>query len=123
MTISSDADTIANRIADMILSPETIEGMINGALTVPLDLGYLAVGYFNTDSRFSHQTMRIRMAEVIHNDILSYDHITHAANIVFNEFNKRLTTSQQDNIYRHAASSVTGRISATQLLSVIGAAV
>jgi len=63
------------------------------------------------------------MAEAIHNDILSYDHITHAANIIFNEFNKRLTTSQQDNIYRHAASSVTGRISATQLLSVIGAAV
>ncbi len=35
-------ENIADRIADIILSPDTIKGLINGALTVPLDLGYLA---------------------------------------------------------------------------------
>lgn len=54
--ITSDIEDIANRIADIIMSPTTITGLINGALTVPLDMGYLAWGYMDTDSRYAHQT-------------------------------------------------------------------
>ena len=81
--VSSDIDDVANRISDIIMSPATITGLINGALTVPLDMGYLAIGYFDTDSRFAHQTQRFRMAEAIHNDILNYKHITNAVEIIF----------------------------------------
>lgn len=48
---TDDAKKVANRIYDIIVSPGIIPGLINGALTVPLDLGYLALGYFDTDSR------------------------------------------------------------------------
>lgn len=77
----SDAEDIAGRIVNIIESPNTIKGMINGALTVPLDFGYLALGYFDTDSRYDHQTQRIRMLTAIRHDILNYDHIVDTIHI------------------------------------------
>lgn len=37
----ADIDDIATRIAGIILSPESVNGLINGAFTVPLDMGYM----------------------------------------------------------------------------------
>jgi hypothetical protein len=121
--VKDDVKEIANRIAHIIVSPSTVTGLINGALTVPLDFGYLAAGYFHTDSRFAHQAQRFRMAEAIHNDILNYEHITNAVEIIFKEFNQRLTIAQQDNIYRKSASNLAGRLIMAKLISIIGAAV
>jgi hypothetical protein len=120
---SEDIEGIASRIADIILSPETISGLINGALTVPLDLGYLARGLFDTDNRFAHQTQRIRMARAIRNDILNYDHIINAVELIFQQFNKYLTVSQQDNIYRAVISSIAGRVATANIASNIAGAV
>ena len=120
---TDDAKKVANRIYDIIVSPGIIPGLINGALTVPLDLGYLALGYFDTDSRFAHQTQRIRMAEAIHNDILNYEHITNAVKKIFERFNTYLTVSQQDSVYRTVVSSIAGRLAAANIISSIGAAV
>jgi len=120
---TDDAKKVANRIYDIIVSPGIIPGLINGALTVPLDLGYLALGYFDTDSRFAHQTQRIRMAEAIHNDILNYEHITNAVKKIFERFNAYLTVSQQYSVYRAVVSSIAGRLAAANIISSIGAAV
>ena len=57
-------------------------------------MGYLARGFFDTDNRFAHQTQRIRMAHAIRNDILNYDHISNAVDLIFQQFNKYLTVSQ-----------------------------
>ncbi len=116
-------EKIAGRIADIILSPETIPGLINGALTVPLDLGYLARGFFDTDNRFAHQTQRIRMAQAIHNDILNYNHIINAVELIFEKFNKYLTIHQQDAVYRAVVSSVAGRFLAAKISATISGAV
>nr|WP_238483236.1 hypothetical protein [Rahnella perminowiae] len=40
----ADIDDIATRIAGIILSPESVNGLINGAFTVPLDMGYMVYG-------------------------------------------------------------------------------
>lgn len=120
---SENIEGIAGRISDIILSPETIKGLVNGALTVPVDLGYLARGFFDTDNRFAHQTLRIRMACAIRNDILNYDHIINAVDLIFQQFNKYLTVSQQDNVYRAVISSIAGRFAAAKIASNIAGAV
>lgn len=121
--VSSDIDDIANRISDIIMSPATITGLINGALTVPLDMGYLAIGYFDTDSRYAHQTQRFRMAEAIHNDILNYKHITNAIEIIFKEFDKYASVTKKNNVYRGVVSSIAGRLLTAKIIAVTGAAV
>ena len=121
--LTSDIEDLANRISDIIMSPATISGLINGALTVPLDMGYLAWGYMDTDSRFAHQTQRFRMAEAIHNDILNYKYITNAVEIIFKEFDKYASVSQQNNAYRGVVSSMVGRFMSAKLIAMIGAAV
>ena len=118
--LTSDIEDLANRISDIIMSPATISGLINGALTVPLDMGYLAWGYMDTDSRFAHQTQRFRMAEATHNDILNYKHITNAVEIIFKEFDKYASVSQQNNAYRGVVSSMVGRFMSAKLIAMIG---
>lgn len=118
--MTSDIEDLANRISDIIMSPATISGLINGALTVPLDMGYLAWGYMDTDSRFAHQTQRFRMAEATHNDILNYKHITNAVEIIFKEFDKYASVSQQNNAYRGVVSSMVGRFMSAKLIAMIG---
>ncbi|NMC23876.1 MAG: hypothetical protein GYA32_08975 [Serratia sp.] len=118
--MTSDIEDLANRISDIIMSPATISGLINGALNVPLDMGYLAWGYMDTDSRFAHQTPRFRMAEAIHNDILNYKHITNAVEIIFKEFDKYASLSQQNNAYRGVVSSMVGRFMSAKLIGMIG---
>ncbi|WP_312212536.1 hypothetical protein [Pseudescherichia sp.] len=119
----SNTEDIADRIVNIIDSPNTIKGMINGALTVPLDFAYLALGYFDTDSRYDHQTQRIRMLAAIRHDILNYDHIVDAIEIIFKEFNKYLSKEKQDDTYRGVITAITGRILATKIAVTTAAAI
>ena len=119
----NNTEDIAKRIADIILSPATVRGMINGALTVPLDLGYLALGYFDTESRYAHQTQRIRMVTAVKRNIINYDHIVHAVGLIYKEFNRYLTEPQQDNVYRGVLSAIAGRLLATKFAATTAAAV
>lgn len=48
---TDDVKKIANRIYDIIVTQGIIPGLINGALTVPLDLRYLVTGYFDILTR------------------------------------------------------------------------
>lgn len=56
----SNYEEIATRIAKIIISPDSVLGFIHGALSVPVDLGYMAYGVLDTESHYAHQTETIR---------------------------------------------------------------
>ncbi|KKY83765.1 hypothetical protein OA46_16215 [Enterobacter cloacae] len=65
----ADIEGIARRIYDIIISPETVTGLINGGLSVPLDYGYLIYGIFDTGSRHERETERsLRVYDSLSND-------------------------------------------------------
>lgn len=113
----SSYDEIATRIAKIIVSPESAIGLIHGILSVPLDLGYLAYGYFDTGSHYSHETERIRIVRAIDSGILNHDRIIDAIQIVFNQFNKYTSENKQNKIYSRTISSVIGRIATNSVIS------
>ncbi|OVZ78396.1 hypothetical protein [Yersinia kristensenii] len=113
----SSYDEIATRIANVILSPESVIGLIHGILSVPLDLGYLAYGYFDTESHYSHETERIRIVRAIDSRILNHDRITDAIQIVFSQFNKYTSENKQNKIYSRTIFSVVGRIATNSVIS------
>lgn len=119
----ADIDDIATRIAGIILSPDSVYGLINGALTVPVDFGYMVYGIFDTGSRYIHETMRIRMADAIRNDILNHHHISEAVKLVFTEFNKYVSETEQDKIYRAVFTSFIGRMGTNIIIALITASV
>ncbi|HDU5883837.1 TPA: hypothetical protein RFW07_005019, partial [Klebsiella pneumoniae] len=57
----ADIEGIARKLYNIIISPDTVTGLINGGLSVPLDYGYLIYGIFDTDTRYERETERIRM--------------------------------------------------------------
>lgn len=107
----ADIEGIARKIYDIIISPDTVTGLINGGLSVPLDYGYLIYGIFDTDTRYERETERIRMMTAIRHDILNYENIVNAVKLIFQLFNKYLSESEQDRIYRSVVTSIVGRIS------------
>ncbi|EIV5258799.1 TPA: hypothetical protein QHR21_003999 [Klebsiella pneumoniae] len=119
----ADIEGIARKLYDIIISPDTVTGLINGGLSVPLDYGYLIYGIFDTDTRYERETERIRMMTAIRHDILNYENIVNAVKLIFQLFNKYLSESEQDRIYRSVVTSIVGRISTNIIASNIAKAV
>ena len=115
----ADIEGIARKLYNIIISPDTVTGLINGGLSVPLDYGYLIYGIFDTDTRYERETERIRMMTAIRHDILNYENIVNAVKLILQLFNKHLSESEQDRIYRSVVTSIVGRISTNIAKAVI----
>ncbi len=119
----ADIEGIARKLYNISISPDTVTGLINGGLSVPLDYGYLIYGIFDMDTRYERETERIRMMTAIRHDILNYENIVNAVKLIFQLFNKYLSESEQDRIYRSVVTSIVGRISTNIIASNIAKAV
>lgn len=100
---------IARRIAKIIVSPETAIGFADGVLSVPTDIGYLAYGFIDTDSRYQRETEKIRMVTAIKNGILDNENFLQTIATVLAIFNKSVPEKKQNNIYGKVVASVAGR--------------
>jgi len=109
---------IARRIAKIILSPESALGFIDGILSVPTDIGYLAYGFIDTDSRYQRETERIRMISAIRHGILENHNFMKTIETVLNAFNKSVPEEKQNAIYSKTIASVSGRTVTNSLLQV-----
>ncbi|HHA1391339.1 TPA: hypothetical protein ACOEBK_005019 [Enterobacter ludwigii] len=115
----ADVEDIARRLCNIISSPDTVTGLINGGLSVPLDYGYLIYGIFDTDTRDARQTIRIRIITAIKNDILNYENIVNAVKLIFETFNTYLTEAEQDKLYRSVTTSILGRVATNIMAATI----
>jgi len=105
----SNYEGIVSRIADIILSPEASLGLIHGIISVPVDLGYMAYGIFDTSTHYSHQTETIRIIEAINRGILNYDRILEAIELIYSQFELYVSLSKKNEIYSRASASLVGR--------------
>ena len=108
---------IAKRIAKIILSPESAIGFVHGVLSVPTDIGYLAYGFLDTDSRYQRETEKIRIAGAIKNGILENHNFMKTIETVLNMFNKNVPESKQNAIYSKTIASLAGRTLTNSLIA------
>lgn len=108
---------IAKRIATIILSPESAIGFINGIMSVPTDIGYLAYGYIDSGNRYKSQTEKIRMADAIKHGILENHNFKSTIETVLNRFNKDVLIKKQNAIYGKTMASVAGRAITNSLIA------
>jgi hypothetical protein len=112
-----NSEEIAQRIADIIISPDSAIGLVHGILSMPVDLGYLAYGLFDTESYYAHETETIRIIAAIKRGILNHDRIIDAIQTIFNDFNKYVSESQQNKTYSRSVFSAGGRIATNTIIS------
>ena len=55
----ADVEDIAKRLCNIISSLDTVTGLINGGLSVPLDYGYQVYGLVDTNTRYTRKTEKI----------------------------------------------------------------
>jgi hypothetical protein len=108
---------IARRIAKIILSPESAIGFFSGVLSVPTDIGYLAFGFIDTESRHQRRTEKIRMLKAIRHGILENHNFVKTIEIVLSRFNKSVPESKQNAIYSKTMASVAGRTLTNSLIA------
>lgn len=105
----STYDDIAKRIVNVLVSPDTAIGFMQGVSTVAKDMGYLVRGYMDTDYRYARETEKIRMAYAIKYGVLQNKNFAKTIEVVFNIFNKYIPLDKQNKIYSRTISSVAGR--------------
>lgn len=108
---------IAQRIVKILVSPESVFGFWNGVMSVPKDVGYLAYGFIDTDSRSARENERIRMVTAIRYGILKNHNFIKTLEIVFAAFNQYVPEEKQNSIYSHTLFSVAGRATSNTLIS------
>lgn len=108
---------IAKRIAKIIISPETAVGFVDGVLSVPQDLGYLAYSYLDTDSRHSRDTERLRLIKAVRYGILQNENFIRTIETILNKFNQYMPESKRDKIYAKIGSSIFGRAITNSIIS------
>ncbi|MFZ4835489.1 hypothetical protein [Rouxiella sp. Mn2063] len=108
---------IAKRIAKILLSPETAVGLINGILSVPTDIGYLAFGFIDTDSRRLRETDKIRMVSAIRYGILENQNIKNTIETVLRLFNKDVPEEKQNAMYSKTTAAIAGRTLTNSIIS------
>ncbi|CAI0860191.1 hypothetical protein [Serratia quinivorans] len=108
---------IAERIVKVTVSPGTAVGLAHGAMSVPLDLGYLALSIFDTSNRRRMETERIRLIGAIRSGILNYHQMKHAIRIIIDAFTSYIPKDMQDQVYRDILSSTAGRMLTSGVLA------
>lgn len=108
---------IAQRIVKILISPDSAFGFWNGVLSVPKDIGYLAYGFIDTDSRYIRETERIRMVTAIRYGILKNHNFIKTIEIVFEAFNQYVPQEKQNSIYSKTLFSIAGRATTNTLIS------
>lgn len=108
---------IAKRIAKIIISPESAIGFVHGVLSVPADIGYLAYGFLDTDSRNQPETEKIRMVGALRHGILEHHHFMKTIETVLNIFNRNVPELRQNAIYCKTMASVSGRTLTNSLIA------
>ncbi|ARJ43020.1 hypothetical protein B1H58_13940 [Pantoea alhagi] len=108
---------IAQRIVKILISPDSAFGFWNGVLSVPKDIGYLAYGFIDTDSRYIRETERIRMMTAIRYGILQNHNFIKTIEIVFEAFNQYVPQEKQNSIYSKTLFSIAGRATTNTLIS------
>jgi hypothetical protein len=101
---------IAKRIAQIIVSPNTVVGFAHGAVSVPIDLGYLAYSFLDTGNRSNNQTEAIRLANAVKKGILHNPNLTRTIKTIFDMFNSYVPTDTQNSIYSKTVASISGRM-------------
>ena len=108
---------IARRIAKIILSPDSAIGVIDGVLSVSKDMGYLAFGFIDTDTRYQRETEKIRMLTAIKHGLLDHHNFIKTIETVLNNFNKFVPETRQNAIYSKIIASVAGRTITNSLIA------
>lgn len=85
---------IAQRIAKILISPDSVLSFWTGIMSVPQDIGYLAYDFLDTDSRYIRETERIRMVKAIRYGILKNHKFIKTIEIVFDAFNKYISAEK-----------------------------
>lgn len=108
---------IVERIVKVIVSPETVVGLLDGAMSVPVDFGYLALDIFDTSNRRKMEDERIRMMRAIKSGLLNYHQVIRTTKIIIDAFTAHIPQETQDKIFRAVGSASSGRMLTTSLIS------
>ncbi|WP_084193291.1 hypothetical protein [Vibrio aerogenes] len=101
---------------DVLFDHSLDAGFWDGMLSVPVDLGYLAYGYFDTDSYHERSVGKERIIRAISNGILQPRHIVRTVEIIFEIFNQYVPEKIQTQTSSHIVGAISGRVITNHLI-------
>jgi len=107
--LTSNYSDIAERIADIIIDPDSLYGFADGVISVPTGLMYLGYGYLDIETRYSRSIDKERMVRAVADGLASVESLTEAFETIFDLFNTYVDEANQNAFYRKKAFSFIGK--------------
>ncbi|HGE8309261.1 TPA: hypothetical protein ACGD7H_004812 [Serratia marcescens] len=117
--MTKSAKDIAQDMADALNTKSNFAtGFIQGAIAFPVDIGYLAYDFLDTDNRSSNQNDTERMIRLIKSGLASKESLSKIAQMVADDFLKKVDLERVKVIVEKGSGKFLGRFISNQLLGV-----
>ncbi|OTA19454.1 hypothetical protein Xbed_02308 [Xenorhabdus beddingii] len=113
----STTDTLPYRMALVVNSNEhIIAGFVDGVLSVPINLGYLAYDMLDTDSKYEKDNDKIRLMYLIKNGGANKESIYEIISTVLDKYISSLSDEQKEKLWEKIIAQQLGKIGANSLI-------
>ncbi|EPZ5944273.1 hypothetical protein ACXQGN_003279, partial [Serratia marcescens] len=117
--MTKSAKDIAQDMADALNTKSNFAtGFIQGAIAFPVDIGYLAYDFLDTDNRSANQNDTERMIRLIKSGLASKESLSKIAQMVADDFLKKVDLERVKVIVEKGSGKFLGRFISNQLLGV-----
>ncbi|EEJ3916789.1 hypothetical protein PJ142_003377 [Salmonella enterica] len=100
---------VVRRLIKIMVSPESAGGILDGILSVPVDIFYLGRAFLDTENRYRNEIEHYRLATLIKREISDEDTFTRLINLIFYELFSYVPEKTQNKIFSHIGGAIFGR--------------
>ncbi|EAA7111125.1 hypothetical protein EWJ91_24190 [Salmonella enterica subsp. enterica serovar Ouagadougou] len=108
---------VVRRLIKIMVSPESAGGILDGILSVPVDIFYLGRAFLDTENRYRNEIEHYRLATLIKREISDEDTFTRLINLIFYELFSHVPEKTQNKIFSHIGGAIFGRTIANAFVS------
>ena len=117
--MAKGAKEIAQEMANAVNSKSNFfGGFIEGAISFPVDMGYLAYDFINTDSRSINRYDTERMLRLIKAGLANQHSLTKIVKLVVDEYLKKVDVEKVKRWVEKGSGKIAGRFVSNQVLMV-----
>ncbi|CAI2533229.1 Uncharacterised protein [Serratia ficaria] len=117
--MSKSAKDIAQDMADALnTNSNFLTGFIHGAISFPVDIGYLAYDFLDTESRSLNSYDTERMIRLLKSGLANNENLTKIAQMVADEYLKKVDLERVKAIVERGSGKFLGRIASNQLIGL-----
>ncbi|MDU2941731.1 MAG: hypothetical protein E7B59_21555 [Enterobacteriaceae bacterium] len=108
---------VVRKLITLMVSPESAAGVMDGIISIPVDLFYLGRAFLDTENRYKNENEHYRLAMFIKRGFSDKNLLSQLINLIFEELFSRVPEKTQNRIFSHIGGALFGRSATNSFVS------